>query len=80
LCAAPALGPAAAATRARHRRPACSPTLPTRRAELGLGDDYYQTTAGQRERLLTSTDRLDRTGGRIQQGRQQLLETEVSRR
>lgn len=48
------------------------------RAELGLGDDYYQTTAGQRERLLTSTDRLDRTGGRIQQGRQQLLETEAT--
>ncbi|GAB4817816.1 hypothetical protein N2152v2_004862 [Parachlorella kessleri] len=46
------------------------------RAELGLGDDYYQTSAGQRERLLQSTDRLEKTGSRIQQGRQQLLETE----
>jgi hypothetical protein len=48
-----------------------------RRTELGLGDDYYQTSAGQRERLLHATDRLDKTSGRIQQGRQQLLETEV---
>lgn len=47
------------------------------RAELGLGDSYYETSAGQRERLLSATDRLDRTSERIQQGRQQLLETEV---
>ena len=47
------------------------------RAELGLGDDYYQTSAGQREKLLQGTDRLDKTSNRIQQGRQQLLETEV---
>ena len=47
------------------------------RAELGLGDDFYQTSAGQRERLLTATDRLNKTSDRIQQGRQQLLETEV---
>eukprot|EP00887_Chlorella_sp_A99_P005401 scaffold1.g5401.t1 len=46
------------------------------RAELGLSDDYYQTSAGQRERLLTSTQRLEKTSDRIQQGRQQLLETE----
>lgn len=54
-----------------------SPSCPHCRAELGLGDDYYQTSAGQRERLLQATDRLDRTTDRIQQGRQQLLETEV---
>jgi hypothetical protein len=50
------------------------------RAELGLGDDYYQTSAGQRDRLLSATDRLGKTGERIQQGRQQLLETEVRTR
>lgn len=48
------------------------------RAELGLADDYYQTSAGQRDRLLSATDRLGKTSERIQQGRQQLLETEVS--
>jgi len=48
------------------------------RAELGLADDYYQTSAGQRERLLTATERLGKTSDRIHQGRQQLLETEVS--
>lgn len=46
------------------------------RAELGLDDDYYSTSAGQRERMLTSTERLNKTGHRIQQGQQQLLETE----
>lgn len=47
------------------------------RAELGLSSDYYQTSAGQRERLLSATERLEKTSERIQQGRQQLLETEV---
>ncbi len=47
------------------------------RAELGLEDDYYSTSAGQRERMLASTERLNKTGTRIQQGQQQLLETEV---
>lgn len=47
------------------------------RAELGLEDDFYSTSAGQRERALASTDRLGKTGDRIQNGRQQLLETEV---
>ncbi|BDA48337.1 Vesicle transport through interaction with t-SNAREs homolog [Coccomyxa sp. Obi] len=46
------------------------------RAELGLADDYSQTSAGQRERLLQTTEKLGRTGERITQGRQQLLETE----
>jgi len=48
------------------------------RAELGLGDDFYATSSGQRERMLQSTEKLARTGDRITQGRQQLLETEVS--
>jgi hypothetical protein len=48
------------------------------RAELGLDADYLQAAAGQRERMLTATERLSRTGERIQQGRAQLLETEVS--
>lgn len=50
------------------------------RAELGLEDDFYSTSAGQRERALASTDRLNKTGDRIQNGRQQLLETEVRHR
>ena len=50
------------------------------RAELGLSDEYYQTSAGQRDRLLTSTQRLEKTSDRIQQGRQELLETEVGGR
>eukprot|EP00884_Botryococcus_braunii_P015255 jgi/Botrbrau1/2412/Bobra.0395s0040.1 len=47
------------------------------RAELGLADDFYSTSAGQRERVLNTTDRLSKTGDRIKQGRQQLLETEA---
>jgi hypothetical protein len=51
------------------------------RAELGIaGSDFFQTSAGQRDRLLTGTDRLNKTSDRIQQGRQQLLETEVGGR
>ena len=48
------------------------------RQELGLGDDFYATSSGQRERMLQSTEKMNRTGDRIKQGRQQLLETEVS--
>lgn len=47
------------------------------RAELGLGDDYLTASAGQRERLLKTTDRMQMTSDRIKQGRTQLLETEV---
>lgn len=47
------------------------------RAELGLGDDYTSTSAGQRDRLLKTTDRMQMTSDRIKQGRTQLLETEV---
>lgn len=46
------------------------------RAELGLGTDYFSSSTGQRERMLTATERLNRTSDRLQQGRQQLLETE----
>lgn len=47
------------------------------RAELGLDSEYSATSSGQRERMLQSTEKLARTGDRITQGRQQLLETEV---
>lgn len=47
------------------------------RAELGLGDDWAASNAGQRDRMLRSTERLEQTGDRIKQGRQQLLETEA---
>ena len=48
------------------------------RAELGLGGNYSTSSAGQRDRMLGSTAKLQQTGERITQGRQQLLETEVS--
>ena len=48
------------------------------RAELGLADNYYDTSAGQRERMLKTTEKLDKTTDRISQGRAQLAETEVS--
>jgi len=56
---------------------ASGPAGASARAELGLEDDFYSTSAGQREKALASTDRLNKTGDRIQHGRQQLLETEV---
>jgi len=47
------------------------------RAELGLGDSYYSTSAGQRERMLAATERMQKTSDRLQVGKQQLAETEV---
>jgi len=53
------------------------------RSELGLGGQSggfspaYQTAAGQRDRLLSATEQLNQTSGKIQEGRRQLLETEV---
>ena len=47
------------------------------RAELGLGDHYYSTSAGQRERMLAATERMQKTSDRLQVGKQQLAETEV---
>lgn len=46
------------------------------RAELGLGGDYYTTSAGQRDRTLQSTERLQKTTERLALGKQQLAETE----
>ena len=49
------------------------------RAELGLvGDHWSASSAAQRERLLATTDRINRAGDNIKQSRQTLLETEVS--
>lgn len=49
------------------------------RAELGLvGDSWSASSAAQRERLLQTTDRINRTGDNIRQSKQTLLETEVS--
>ena len=48
------------------------------RAELGLvGDHWSASSAAQRERLLATTDRINRAGDNIKQSRQTLLETEV---
>jgi len=47
------------------------------RAELGLGNSYYSTSAGQRERMLAATERMQKTSDRLQVGKQQLAETEV---
>eukprot|EP00877_Chromochloris_zofingiensis_P004078 jgi/Chrzof1/13671/Cz08g07150.t1 len=46
------------------------------RAELGLGGDYYSSSAGQRDRMLAATDRLQKTSERLQVGKQQIAETE----
>lgn len=37
--------------------------------ELGLGDDWATGNAGQRVRMLETTNRLKKTGERIMQGR-----------
>lgn len=46
------------------------------RAELGLGGDASLSSASQRERLLTTTERLNQSSERIRQGRQTLMQTE----
>lgn len=46
------------------------------RAELGLGDEFASTAAGQRQRLLDQTARVNASGDRIRQSRQTLAETE----
>ena len=46
------------------------------RAELGLGEDFASTAAGQRQRLLDGTARVNASGERIRQSRQTLAETE----
>ncbi len=48
------------------------------RAELGLvGDSWSASSAAQRERLLQTTDRINKSGDNIRQSKQTLLETEV---
>jgi hypothetical protein len=44
----------------------------------GLGGDYYSTSAGQRERALTSTQVLERSNQRLADVRPLLAQTEVS--
>ncbi|GMH45462.1 hypothetical protein BSKO_13419 [Bryopsis sp. KO-2023] len=46
------------------------------RAELGLGGGQFSSSAAQRDRLLTATERLNKTNDRLQTGRQQLAQTE----
>jgi len=46
------------------------------RAELGLGSDFTDSSAGQRQRLLDTTERLNKQGDRIKEGRQQLQQAE----
>uniref|UniRef100_A0A7S3QKG3 Vesicle transport v-SNARE N-terminal domain-containing protein n=1 Tax=Dunaliella tertiolecta TaxID=3047 RepID=A0A7S3QKG3_DUNTE len=46
------------------------------RAELGLAGDYYSTSAGQRERMLSSTQRLEKSSDHLHHGREQLIQTE----
>jgi hypothetical protein len=55
---------------------ACS-DLPAPWPLQGLGGDYYSTSAGQRERMLSSTQRLENSSSHLQQGREQLIQTEV---
>ena len=43
--------------------------MPYARMELGLGDDWAISNAGQRVQLLRTTYRLKKTGERIMQGR-----------
>ncbi len=43
----------------------------------GLAGDYYSTSAGQREKMLSSTQRLEKSSDHLHHGRQQLLQTEV---
>jgi vesicle transport through interaction with t-SNAREs 1 len=51
----------------------------TRARAQGLGGDYASASAGQRDRMLQSTERLQKTSERLQLGKQQLAETEVRR-
>jgi hypothetical protein len=62
----------------------CRPGCPTssqptflRLDVQGLAGDYYSTSAGQRERMLSSTQRLENSSSQLQQGREQLIQTEV---
>jgi hypothetical protein len=79
-----------AALRDQHQRqaaagagPSSSSAADAARAELGLGgvaEDYSSSAAGQRDRMLAATERMQKTSDRLQQGKQQLAETEVRER
>lgn len=44
----------------------------------GLGGDYYSTSAGQRERMLTATQKLENQNQKLLEARVTLAQTEVS--
>ncbi|KAF5841340.1 Qb-snare protein, VTI1-family [Dunaliella salina] len=44
--------------------------------DVGLAGDYYSTSAGQRERMLSSTQRLEKSSEHLHHGREQLVQTE----
>lgn len=46
------------------------------RAELGLGGDYLSSSAGQRDRMLTATQRMEKTNDTLKYGQEQLMQTE----
>lgn len=43
----------------------------------GLGGDYYSTSAGQREKMLTATQRLEKSTDKLAGAKQTLAQTEV---
>ncbi|KAG1679777.1 hypothetical protein FOA52_012688 [Chlamydomonas sp. UWO 241] len=55
---------------------AASPVGEAARAELGLGADYYSTTAGQREKMLSATQRLEKSSNRLSDARVHLAQAE----
>ena len=46
-------------------------------SEKGLGGDYYGTSTGQRERMMTATQTMDKTNERLAFAKEQLGQTEV---
>ena len=43
----------------------------------GLGGDYYSTSAGQRERMLTATQRLEKSTANLNYAKETLDRTQV---
>lgn len=55
-----------AALKEKSRKAAsAAPTGDAARAELGLGGDYYSTSAGQREKMLTATQKLEHSSANL---------------
>ncbi len=46
----------------------------------GLGGDYMSTSAGQRDRMLMATQKLEQSNDLLKYGKEQLAQTEVRRR